>query len=178
MRDTIARQSDVDKSSMKYEREEESPCREYPNATITFAAKKGKSIDLRKIQESLRDTRLGKSTGSGVNYFDVTAEGEVAVSDKETLLKVGGAEQQFRLGDDPNAKPKDGEKTPYQRLTEALAKGKKIASVTGRVQGWSGRWPKVLRELAKETEEDAKEADKAATKKPTLLVVKDFELAQ
>ena len=135
MRDTIARQSDVDKSSMKYEREEERGCPEYPNATITFAAKKGKSIDLRKIQESLRDTRLGKGTGSGVNYLEITVEGEVVVGDKETLLKVSGAEQQFLLGDDAKAKPKEGEKTPYQRLVEALAKGKKIASVTGRVQG-------------------------------------------
>jgi hypothetical protein len=177
VRDTIARQSDVDKSSMKYEREEGSGG-EYPNATITFAAKKGKSIDLRKIQESLRDTRLGKGTGSGVNYLDITAEGEVVVVDKETLLKVSGTEQQFRLGDDPKAKPKDGEKTAYQRLTEALAKGKKIASVTGRVQGWSGRWPVVLRELAGESDKDAKEADKAAAKKPTLLIVKDLELAK
>jgi hypothetical protein len=117
-------------------------------------------------------------TGSGVNYLEITAEGEVVIGDKETLLKVSGAEQQFLLGDDAKAKPKEGEKTPYQRLVEALANGKKIASVTGRVQGWSGRWPVVLRELAKETEKDAKEADKAASKKPTLLVVKDFELAK
>jgi len=176
VRDTIARQSDVDKSSMKYEREEGGG--EYPNATITFAAKKGKSIDLRKIQEDLRATRLGKSTGSGVNYLDITAEGEVVVGDKETLLKVSGAEQQFLLGDDPKVELKEGEKTAYQRLTDALAKGKKIASVTARVQGWSGRWPTVLRELAKETEKDGKGADKAASKKPTLLIVKDFELAK
>ncbi len=169
MRDTIARQSDVDKSSMKYEVEPGTG--KYRHGTITFAAKKGKSIDLRKIQEDLRATRLGKSTGSGVNYLDITAEGEVAVGDKETLLKVSGAEQQFLLGDDPKVKPKEGEKTAYQRLTDALAKGKKIASVTARVQGWSGRWPAVLGELAKETE-------KKSAKKPSLLIVKDFEIAE
>ena len=176
MRDTIARQSDVDKSSMKYEVEPGGG--RYRNGTITFTAKKGKSIDLQKIHESLRDTRLGKGTGSGVNYLDITAEGEVVVADKETVLKVTGANQQFLLGDDPNAKPKEGEKTPYQRLTETLTKGKKIASVTGRVQGWSGRWPTVLRELAEKTEKDAKESGKAATSKKTLLVVQDFEIGK
>ena len=76
----------------------------------------------------------------------------------------------------PKAKPKEGEKTPYQRLTDALANGKKITSVTGRVQGWSGRWPVVLRELAGETENDAK--SKTATNKRTLVIVKDFEIAK
>src|SRR6266852_8982963 len=154
---------------MKYEVEPGTG--KYRHGTITFAAKKGKSIDLRKIQEDLRATRLGKSTGSGVNYLDITAEGEVVVADKETLLKVSGDGQQFLLGDDPKVKPKEGEKTAYQRLTDALAKGKKIASVTGRVQGWSGRWPAVLRELAGEAGKDAKDPDKPATKKLTLLIV-------
>ena len=174
MRDTIARQSDVDKSSMKYEVEPGTG--KYRNGTITFAAMKGKSIDLKKLRESIQATRLGGNTRSGVNYLDITTEGEVVVADKETLLKVTGAEQQFLLGDDPKAKPKEGEKTPYQRLTEALANGKKIASVTGRVQGWSGRWPTVLGELAKEHEKNGKEA--GAAKKPTLLVVRDFEIAE
>jgi hypothetical protein len=169
VRDTIARQSDVDKSSMKYEIEPGTG--KYRIGTITFAAMKGKSIDLKKLRESIQATRLGENTRSAVNYLDITAEGEVVVGDKEALLKVTGAEQQFLLGDDPKAKPKEGEKTPYQRLTEALAKGKKIASVTGRVQGWSGRWPAVLAELAKETEK------KSATK-PTLLIVKEFEVAE
>src|SRR5215468_6279199 len=114
---------------MKYEVEPGTG--KYRNGTITFAAAKGKSIDLQKIQKSLQDTRLGKSTGSGVNYLEITAEGEVVVGDKETLLKVSGAEQRFLLGDDAKAKPKEGEKTPYQRLVAALAKGKKITSVTG-----------------------------------------------
>jgi hypothetical protein len=161
---------------MKYEVDPEGG--RYRNGTITFAAAKGKSIDLQKIQKSLQDTRLGKGTGSGVNYLDITAQGEVVVADKETVLKVTGADQQFLLGDDPKAKPKEGEKTPYQRLTEALAKGKKIASVTGRVQGWSGRWPKVLRELAEKTEKDAKESGKATSSEKTLLIVTEFEIAK
>jgi hypothetical protein len=161
---------------MKYEVEPGTG--KYRNGTITFAAKKGKSIDLKKIQKDLQATRLGKGTSSGVNYLDITAEGEVVAGDKETLLRVSGDEQQFLLGDDPKAKPKEGEKTPYQQLTDALAKDKKIASVTGRVQGWSGRWPVVLRELAGETEKDAKEPNKPATNKRTLLIVKEFKIAE
>ena len=176
MRDTIARQSDVDKSSMKYEVEPGTG--KYRLGTITFSAKKGKSIDLSSIHKSLRATRLGDKTNSGVNYLDITAEGEVVVGDKETLLKVNGAGPQFLLGADPKATAKEGEKTPYQRLTEALAKGKRIAGVTGRVQGWSGRWPDVLRELAEKTVKDAKDPDNAATKMLTLLIVKDFEIVE
>jgi hypothetical protein len=168
VRDTIARQSDVDKSSMKYEVEPGTG--KYRHGTITFAAMKGKSIDLQKIHEALRATRLGGKTNSGVNYLDIMAEGEVLAGDKETRLKVSGGDVQFLLGDDPKAKPKEGEKTPYQRLTDAVGKGKKIASVTGRLQAWSGRWPVVLEELAKE-------AEKKSDKKPTVLIVKDFEIS-
>jgi hypothetical protein len=57
--------------------------------------------------------------------------------------------------------------TPFQRLQQRLAKGEKLVSVTGRVQGWSGRWPDVLRELAGK--------EKAADKKPALLMVTDFQ---
>jgi len=46
------------------------------------------------------------------------------------------------------------------------------------VQGWSGRWPVVLRQLAGEAEKDAKEPNKTATNKRTLVIVKDFEIAK
>src|SRR5262245_34066814 len=166
VRDTIARQFDVDARSIKYEMEPGSG--RYRNGTITFAAKEGKSINLEKLQESLKATRLGKGTRSGVNYFDITAEGEVTVAGKEVLLKVSGTGQQLSLIEDPKAKPKPGTKTAYQRLREALDKGEKTASVTGRVQGWSGQWPKVLKELAEQADKDK---DKPAAKKPTQLVV-------
>jgi hypothetical protein len=162
VRDTIARQFDVDKGSIKFVVDPGTG--RYRNGTITFSAKKGKSVDLEKLQDSLRTTRLGKRTRSGVNYLEITAEGEVVAQAKEVLLKVKGTGQQFTLSADPKAKPKEGTKTPYQRLKEALAKGEKIGSVTGRVEGWNGVWPMVLKE----------KADKPAAKKPTLLVVTDF----
>jgi hypothetical protein len=139
----------------------------YRNGTITFVARKGASINLEKILQSLKATRLFKGTRSGVNFLDITAEGEVVVVDKETLLKVSGTGEQFRLGDDPKVKRKEGEKTPFQRLQQTLARGEKIASVTGRVQGWSGRWPDVLRQLAGK--------EKPADQKPALLMVTDFQ---
>jgi hypothetical protein len=163
----------VEKDSIKYEMEPGSG--RYRNGTITFAAKKGKSIDLRKIQESLRATRLGKGTRSGVNYFDITAEGEVTALGKETILKVSGTGEQFVLGEDPKAKPKAGTKTAYQRLKEALARGEKVTSVTGRVTTWSGVWPKVLKDLAAQAD---KEKEKPADRKPTPLIVADFQTAK
>ena len=165
MRDTIARQSDVDKDSIKYQVEPGEG--RYRHGTITFAAKKGESIDLVKLQKSLKATRLGKGTRSGVNYLNITAEGEAALVRKDLVLKVSGTNQEFKLVDDPKAKLKEGTSTPYQRLRAALAKGAKTANVTGRVQAWNGVWPKVLRELEKDNEN--------AAPRPWLLVVTDFE---
>ena len=166
MRDTIARQSDVDESSIKYEIEPGK--KSYANGTITFSAQKGKSIDLRKLHESLTKTRLSGGTRSAVNFLEITATGEVVAEGKETLLKVSGTTQ-FMLADDSKAKPKEGAQTPYQRLKDALAKGTKITHVTGRLQGWSGRWPDVLRELA------GKDKPDQAAKKPLLLMVTGFQ---
>jgi hypothetical protein len=172
VRDTIARQSDVDASSIKYVMEPGTG--RYRIATITFSVKKGKSLDLHKLRESIQATRLGKRTRSGVNYFDITAEGKVVVG-KETRLQVSGTGQQFTLGEDPKTKPKAGMKTPYQRLREALARGEKIARVSGRVQGWSGVWPKVLGDLAERAAKEKDKPEKAPTKSPTLLMVTDFQ---
>ena len=167
MRDTIARRSDVDKDSIKYE--VEPGTQKYRKGTTTFATKKGQSFDLKGLCADLKATRLGGGTGSEVLYLEITAAGELIAGEKETLLKVGGTAQQFVLGDDPKAKPEADKKAPYQRLQEAMKKGEKIVSVTGRVEGWSGRWPTALRELSKQLAEEGK--------KP-LLVVTDFEVAK
>ncbi len=176
MRDTIARQSDVDKSSVKMDVEPGD--HKYRIGIITFAAKKDKSLDLEKIYAAINATRLSGRTNSAVKYLEITATGEVVAAEKKTLLKVSGTTQQFVLGDDPSAKPKNNGKTPFQKLQEALAKGKKVESVTGRVQGWSGRWPEVLRALSAEPAKEVKGADKAAAKEPPLLMVTDFQIAK
>ena len=121
MRDTIARQSDVDKDSIKYD--VEPGTKSYRIGVITFAAKKGKSIDLQKLQEDIRGTRLSGKTRSAVNYLEITTTGTVVAGEKETLVKVSGTGEQYVLGDDPKAKLKEDMKTPYQRLKAALVKG-------------------------------------------------------
>jgi hypothetical protein len=131
--------------------------------------KKGQAFDLKGLCADLKATRLGGGTRSEVLYLEITVSGDVSTSEKETLLKVPGTAQQFVLTDDPKAKPEADKPTSYQRLQEAVKKGEKIGNVTGRVEGWSGRWPDALRELSKQLAEDGK--------KP-LVQVTDFEVAK
>jgi hypothetical protein len=176
VRDTIARQSDVDKNSMKYEVEPGSG--DYRLGTITFYPQQGKSLDLAKIHASLQTTRLAGKTRSAVNYLEITAKAEGIVVEKDTLLQAAGVTLLFVLGDDPKAEPTEGAKTPFQRLCEALAKGEKVTSVTGRVHGWSGPWPEVLRALPGKPAEDSEKSDEPAATKPPLLIVTDFQTAK
>jgi hypothetical protein len=152
----IARLDDVDKDSVKVEKTFGS------EGPLAFSAAKGKSLDLEKIYEALKATRLPRS-GSKLIYLEITALGEVTVSDKVTLLKVSGTTQQFALGEDPDGELQGPEKGAFQRLQQSLVKGEKVVSVTGRVHGWSGHFPDVLK------------AEKPAVKKPPLLIVTDFQ---
>jgi hypothetical protein len=163
-RDAIARLYDVEKNSVKLVAE---PAKgSYQPGTILFSARKNKSIDLDKMYASLQATRLSGGTRMGIDYLEITATGQVVAAERDVLLKVAGTAQQFALGDDPSAKPKEGEKSPFQRLQEALARGAKVTGVTGRVQGWNGVFPVVLRSWPDE-----------ATKKPPMLIVTDFQTA-
>jgi hypothetical protein len=156
-RDAITRQYDVEKNQVTL------TCAEgkesYRPGVITFHAKKGKSIDLTKIRESLTATRLSGGTGMSVQYLEITAFGTVEASAQDLLLTVSGTGQQFTLAEAPTAKGM------AQKLRDALERGEKVTGVTGRVQGWSGRFPDVLRQLAK------------APAVQTLLVI-DFEVAK
>ncbi len=164
MRDTIARRSDVDAKSIKYD--VEPGTKSYRLGTVTFAAKKGGSFDLKGLHADLIKSRFGKGTRSAVNFLEITIAGELAMSEKETLIKATGIE--FVLADNPKAESKE-KKTAYQRLVEAVKTGSKIESVTGRVQGWNGVWPKALAELSKQMSDPAN--------RPSL-VVTDFAVAQ
>jgi hypothetical protein len=165
-RDAIARQYDVKKNSVKL------VCLtatgHYRPGTITFFMKKGKSLDLAKLHASLVATRLSGGTAMGINYLEITATGKAEVKGNETLFQVAGTGQQFALGDDPKAKPRKGTPTAFQRLRAALAKGAKVTSVTGRVQGWSGTFPAVLRAVGRTL-------TKPGNRKPIVLFVTDFQ---
>jgi hypothetical protein len=140
-RDAITRQYDVEKNLVTLTCEEGKGG--YRPGLITFSAKKGKSIDLKKIRESITATRLSGGTGMGVDYLEITALGAVEARDKELLLTVSGSGQQFTLSEDPTAKGM------AQKMRDALGRGEKVTGVIGRVEGWKGTFPVVLRELAK-----------------------------
>ncbi len=170
-RDAIARQYDVDKNSVQLTREP-GATGSYQPGTIHFRAKKGKSIDVAKIHESIKATRLSGGTRMQVTYLEITAIGDVAVGDQDRLvLNVFVSDQQFTLLDEPNAKRDDRDKTPLQLLREAVAKGKKPVIVTGRVDGWTGVFPKVLGEPPGEP---VPNADRSGARRMKLLVT-EFE---
>jgi hypothetical protein len=161
-RDAIARQYDVDHNRMLYTCEPGKGS--YRPGVITFFPRPGKSLDLHKMEESIRATRLSGGTAMEVTYLEITATGAVALDGQAALFTVSGTPQQFVLKDAP---AKDGAKTALQRLRDAAAAGEKIVSVTGRVEGWSGRFPAVLKALA------ARPPDA-----PVVLVVTDFEVGK
>lgn len=156
-RDATARLYDVEDQSVVFKRLQLT--KKYDQATITFRAKKNRLIDLQQLHESVWATRLSGGTSSGVVHLQVTAVGEVTTNKDETVLNVSGMDRQFVLKDDVVAKPED-EKSKFDELQKAMADGRKVVSVKGYVDGWSGRWPTVL--------------SKAPAERPKLMVV-DFE---
>ena len=119
----------------------------YRPGTITFAAKKGKSLDIDKIRESITATRLSGGTSMRVEWFEVTVTGQVETG-ANLVLKSAGSGHQFILGEEKTAAGKAKE------LREALERGARVTSVTGRVPGWTGGFPKVLKALALTPEAD------------------------
>jgi hypothetical protein len=160
-RDAIARQYDVDKNAVNYLCETDTG--RYRPGKITFAAKHGKSLDLHKMRESIAATRLSGGTNMSMDYLEITATGQVVMDGDNAVLKVSGTNQRFVLQD----ASKETSKLPLQRLREALNSGVTIVSVTGRVEGWSGRFPVVLAALAQQSPQT-----------PTVLLVTDFETSK
>jgi hypothetical protein len=158
--DAIARQYDVDKNRVTLVCEAGKGS--YRPGVITFFPKVGKSIDLRTMEESLRATRLSGGTSMSMDYLDITAVGDLLVTDETVLLKVSGTSQELVLRE-----AKDGNKNLLQRLRASVSAGDKVVSVTGRVEGWSGRFPVMLNGLAQ------RGADA-----PVVLFVSDFEIGK
>jgi hypothetical protein len=161
-RDAIARQYDVDKNRVLLVCEADKG--DYRPGKITFYPKKGKSLDLHKMVESIHATRLSGGTSMSMHWLEITATGAVVPDGKTTLFKVSGTTQQFLLKE---ADPKGGEQSALQRLRAAVASGARVVSVTGRVDGWNGRFPLALRALAKRPPDET-----------VVLFVTDFETAR
>jgi len=141
-RDAAARLYDVDAKSVLYKKFKISGS--YDHGTVKFSAKKGKLVDLDKLHESIWATRLSGGTRSGLTRLDVTAVGAVVVKDNKTVLNVKGSDSHFVLIEDTT---KEAEKSAFRKLSDTVKRGEKILSVTGRVEGWKGGWPTVLRKL-------------------------------
>lgn len=143
-RGAIARLYDVDDDAVGFNRFNIK--KKYDHAAVTFRAKKGKLVDLRKMRESLWATRLSGGTSSGVICLKVNAVGTVVLRDGETVLQIEGADRQFILVNDVAAKPDDAEPGVLESLRQAVAGGESKLSVTGYMDGWVGRWPNVLKQ--------------------------------
>lgn len=134
----IARLYDVDANQVKLTILPKEKDPNYVPGTIDFVIKKGKSLDLDQLSESIAATRLSGGTNMRMDYLEITAKGEVIARDKELVLKVAGTGQEFVLASDASAKD------AHDRLRKVLTDGAKVTTVTGRVQGWKGRFPDVL----------------------------------
>jgi hypothetical protein len=138
-REATARLYDVDQPSVVFKRLTESG--RYDTGEVKFRAKNGKLIDLDRLYESVWATRLSQGTRSGVVHLEVTAVGTVVIQGDSLFLRVEGyAEPPFVLMRDPE----DKEKNVLAEVRAALENGKTSQEITGRVEGWTGRWPTVL----------------------------------
>jgi hypothetical protein len=141
VREAAARLYDVHRNSVENKRLTQSG--NYDTGTITIRPKPGRLIDLDQLHESIWATRLSGGTSSGLVSLDVTAVGEAVVNEKETILKVAGSDAHFVLG----KHTEDKHTAAFDELRAAVNRGEKVTSVSGRIEGWAGRWPDVLRKL-------------------------------
>ena len=161
-RDATARLYDVHSDSVKLIKRRRGDIRD---GLVIFEAKKDKLVSLDKLHESIWATRLSGRTGMRLNRLVVTAVGEVVVEETKTLLKVKGSKERFVLIE-PRSKSTAKEKSALDKLHEAVARGAKVVHVTGRVSGWSGPFPALLKKLPEKprriiVEEFAAETDEA-----------------
>jgi hypothetical protein len=157
VREAARRLYDVDKTSVVNKRLTQSGS--YDTGIVAIRPKPGKLIDLDQLHESIWATRLSGGTKSGLVSLDVTAVGEAIANDKETILKVTGSDATFALGKHPDEK----HQSAFEELRSAIDRGEKVTSVSGRLDGWAGRWPDVLRKLPP---------------KPRRILVSEFETAK
>ncbi len=135
-RDATARLYDVDEDTVVFKKLDQSE--KYDQGTVTFRARKGKLIDLDKLHESIRASRLSDGTRSGLVSLEVTAIGAVVVNHEQIIFEVAGSDAHFVLG-------KDAEYEGRDVFAELRAAAPHVVSVTGRLDGWVGRWPNMLR---------------------------------
>jgi hypothetical protein len=134
----------------------------YRPGKVIFKAKQGSSINLGKIQETIAATRLSGNTNMRVSYLEIAVQGDLVLRNQEASLLVSATGQEFELEAD--------DRILEQRLREVAARSAQAVTVVGRVDGWSGRFPVVLRTLKKRYGTD--------NKTPMLLVISSLETAE
>lgn len=144
-RDATARLYDVDDNTFSFKKFNKT--KKYDLGTISFQAKPGKLIPIDQIHESIWATRLSGGTRSGLVKFEVTAVGKATRSNGNMVFEVSGSEDVFLIGQDSDLESEDGGRPVFAQLLQAMEKGQSVTSVTGRLEGWKGRWPTVLRQL-------------------------------
>ena len=137
--DATARLYDVDEKTVVFQKLQKT--KRYDQGTVTFRARKGKLIDLDKLHESIWATRLSGGTRSGLVSLEVTAIGQVVVTQDEIALKVSGSDSEFVLLKHP-----DEEHTAVLDNLQAATRRSTNFRVTGRIDDYKGRWPDVLKE--------------------------------
>lgn len=142
-RGATARLYDVDHDRLKFVKKRLT--KKYDQGTIEFRARSGSLVDLMKLHESLWATRLSGGTRSGVISLEVTAVGVVTREGDRLVLQIEGSEHGFVLVDDVKAKPAEARPSALDALEQAIARGQTAQRVSGYVEGWSGRWPDVLK---------------------------------
>ncbi len=157
-RDATARLYDVDEDTVVFKKLEQT--KKYDQGRVTFQARKGKLIDLDKLHESIFASRLSDGTRSGLVSLVVTVKGAVDANDGELVVKVAGSSSHFVLG----KHPEEEHSSAFDDLQSALSRTHQIVSVTGQIDGWMGRWPKLLPKLQKSV-------------KPRRILVTAFETA-
>ena len=136
--DATARLYDVDEDSVEFTRLDK--VEKYDQGVIAFRARKGKLIDLDKLHESIWATRLSGGTRSGLIRLEVVAIGKAIKTQDGAILKVSGADREFRLSKSPT----EEHAAVFKQLMGSAAGTRKIIKVTGVIDNYKGRWPSVL----------------------------------
>ena len=137
--DATARLYDVDEDSVVFKKLNQTV--KYDQGTVTFRARKGKLIDLDKLHESIRATRLSGGTRSGLVSLEVVVIGQAIKTQDGTILKVSNSDAEFVLAKNPDQE----QAAAFEKLQQSAAGTSQLVKMTGRIDNYKGRWPSLFR---------------------------------
>ena len=137
-REAIARLYDVDDNSLTYQKPDVKG--KYDIGSISFRAKRDKLIDLGQIHESVWATRLSGGTRSALVSLDVTVIGSVTYENGTAKLLEPTTRKAFLLSSERTAEAT----ARLRKLHSSVENGERLLTVSGRLEGWKGHWPKFL----------------------------------